>query len=43
MPRMTLMIEEDAMKLAKAYAARRRLTLGQVMTSVVDQLSEDVP
>lgn len=40
MPRTTLKIEDDAMKAAKAYAARHRLTLGQAVSELVRQGAE---
>lgn len=35
MPRTTLQLEDDAMKVAKAHAERRRLTLGQAVSELV--------
>jgi uncharacterized protein YbbK (DUF523 family) len=40
MPRTTLKLEEDAMKAAKAHAARHRLTLGQAVSELVRQGAE---
>jgi hypothetical protein len=34
-PRTTLQLEEDAMKVAKAHAERHRLTLGQAVSDLV--------
>jgi hypothetical protein len=39
-PRTTLKLEDDAMKVAKAYAARRRLTLGQAVSELVRRAAE---
>jgi uncharacterized protein YbbK (DUF523 family) len=39
-PRTTLRLEEDAMKAAKAHAARHRLTLGQAVSELVRQGAE---
>ena len=35
MPRTTLTLEEDALKLAKAHATRHRLTLGKAVSELV--------
>jgi hypothetical protein len=35
MARTTLQLEDDAMKVAKAHAARHRLTLGQAVSELV--------
>ena len=40
MPRTTLQLEDDAMKVAKAHAARHRLTLGQAVSELVRQAAE---
>jgi hypothetical protein len=40
MPRTTLQLEEDAMKVAKAHAARHNLTLGQAVSELVRQAAE---
>jgi hypothetical protein len=40
MPRTTLQIEDDAMKVAKAYARRHRLTLGQAVSDLVRTAAE---
>jgi hypothetical protein len=40
MPRTTLLLEDDAMKLAKAHAARHRLSLGQAVSDMVRQAAE---
>jgi hypothetical protein len=40
MPRTTLQLEDDAMKAAKAHAARHRLTLGQAVSELVRQAAE---
>ena len=37
MPRTTLLLEDDAMQVAKAHAARHRLTLGQAVSELVRQ------
>jgi hypothetical protein len=39
-PRTTLQLEEDAMKLAKAHAERHRLTLGQAVSDLVRKAAE---
>jgi uncharacterized protein YbbK (DUF523 family) len=39
-PRTTLRLEKDAMKAAKAHAARHRLTLGQAVSELVRQGAE---
>jgi hypothetical protein len=39
-PRTTLQLEEDAMKVAKAHAARHRLTLGQAVSDLVRRAAE---
>ena len=40
MPRTTLQLENDAMKVAKAHATRHRLTLGQAVSELVRQAAE---
>jgi hypothetical protein len=40
MPRTTLQIEVDAMRVAKAHAARHRMTLGQAVSTLVRQGAE---
>ncbi len=40
MPRTTLKLEEDAIRVAKAHAARHRLTLGQAVSELVRQAGE---
>lgn len=40
MPRTTLTIEDDAMKVAKMHAARHRMTLGQAVSELVRQAAE---
>jgi uncharacterized protein YbbK (DUF523 family) len=40
MPRTTLKIEDDAIKVAKAHAERHRLTLGQAVSELVRQGAE---
>jgi len=40
MPRTTLKLEDDAIKVAKAHAARHRLTLGQAVSELVRQGAE---
>lgn len=40
MARTTLQLEDDALKVAKAYAARHRLTLGQAVSELVRQAAE---
>ena len=40
MPRTTLQLEEDAMKMAKAHAQRHRLTLGQAVSDLVRKAAE---
>lgn len=40
MPRTTLQLEEDAMKVAKAHAERHRLTLGQAVSDLVRKAAE---
>jgi hypothetical protein len=40
MPRTTLQLEDDAMKVAKAHAARHRLTLGGAVSELVRQGAE---
>ena len=40
MPRTTLLIEDDAMRAAKAYASRHRLTLGEAVSELVRQGAE---
>ena len=40
MPRTTLLIEDDAMKVAKVHAGRHRMTLGQAVSELVRQAAE---
>jgi hypothetical protein len=40
MPRTTLQLEADAMKVAKAHAERHRLTLGQAVSELVRQAAD---
>jgi hypothetical protein len=40
MPRTTLQLEEDAMRVAKAHAQRHRLTLGQAVSDLVKRAAE---
>ena len=40
MPRTTLQLEQHAMKVAKAYAQRHRLTLGQAVSDLVRKAAE---
>jgi uncharacterized protein YbbK (DUF523 family) len=40
MPRTTLQLEDDAMKVAKTHAARHRLTLGQAVSELVRKAAE---
>lgn len=40
MPRTTLRLEDDAMKVAKAHAERHKLTLGQAVSELVRQAAE---
>jgi hypothetical protein len=40
MPRTTLQLEDDAMKVAKAHAQRHRLTLGQAVSDLVKKAVE---
>jgi hypothetical protein len=40
MPRTTLRLEDDAMKVAKAHAERHRLTLGQAVSELVRQAAD---
>lgn len=40
MPRTTLLLEDDAMKVAKAHADRHRLTLGQAVSELVRQAAD---
>lgn len=40
MPRTTLMIENDAMSVAREYAARHRLTLGEAISDLVRRAAE---
>jgi hypothetical protein len=40
MPRTTLQLEDDAMRVAKAHAARHRLTLGQAVSELVRKAAE---
>jgi hypothetical protein len=39
-PRTTLQLEDDAMKVAKAHATRHRLTLGQAVSDLVRKAAE---
>jgi len=39
-PRTTLTIEDDAMKVAKMHAVRHRMTLGQAVSELVRQAAE---
>jgi uncharacterized protein YbbK (DUF523 family) len=39
-PRTTLQLEDDAMKVAKAHAQRHRLTLGQAVSELVRKAAE---
>jgi hypothetical protein len=39
-PRTTLQLEDDAMKVAKAHAERHRLTLGQAVSDLVRKAAE---
>jgi uncharacterized protein YbbK (DUF523 family) len=40
MPRTTLQLEDDAMKVAKAHAERHRMTLGQAVSELVRKAAE---
>ena len=40
MPRTTLTIESDAMEMAREYAARHRLTLGEAISDLVRRAAE---
>ena len=40
MPRTTLQLEDDAMKMAKTHARRHRLTLGQAVSDLVRKAAE---
>jgi hypothetical protein len=40
MPRTTLQLEDDAMKVAKAHAERHRLTLGQAVSDLLRKAAE---
>jgi hypothetical protein len=40
MPRTTLQLEADAMKVAKAHAERHRMTLGQAVSDLVRKAAE---
>ena len=40
MPRTTLTIEDDVMKIAKMYASRHRMTLGQAVSELLRQAAE---
>jgi phage terminase Nu1 subunit (DNA packaging protein) len=40
MPRTTLQLEGDAMRIAKAHAERHRLTLGQAVSELVRQAAD---
>ena len=37
MPRITITIEDDALKIAKAHASRHRMTLGEAVSELVLQ------
>jgi hypothetical protein len=37
MPRTTVQLEDEAITLAKAYAARHRITLGEALSTLVKQ------
>jgi len=39
-PRTTLQLEDDAMKVAKAHAQRHKLTLGQAVSELVRKAAE---
>jgi uncharacterized protein YbbK (DUF523 family) len=39
-PRTTLQLEDEAMKVAKAHAERHRLTLGQAVSDLVKKAAE---
>ncbi len=43
MPRTTLQLEDDAMKVAKAHAERHHLTLGQAVSDLVKKAAERPP
>jgi uncharacterized protein YbbK (DUF523 family) len=40
MPRTTLQLEDDAMKVARAHARRHRVTLGQAVSELVRKAAE---
>ena len=40
MPRTTLKLEDDAMKIAKVHAARHRMTLGEAVSELVRQAAD---
>ncbi len=40
MPRTTLQLEDDAVEMARAHAARHRLTLGEAVSSLIRQGAE---
>jgi hypothetical protein len=40
MPRTTLQLEDDALKVAKVHAARHRLTLGKAVSELVRQAAD---
>jgi hypothetical protein len=40
MPRTTLQLEDDAMKVAQAHARRHRVTLGQAVSELVRKAAE---
>lgn len=40
MPRTTLQIEDDALKVAKAHATRHRLTLGKAVSELIRQAAD---
>lgn len=40
MPRTTLMIEDDALKVAKVHASRHRMSLGEAVSELVRQAAD---
>jgi hypothetical protein len=40
MPRTTIQLEDDAIKVAKAHASRHRMTLGQAVSDLVRKAAE---
>lgn len=40
MPRTTLLLESDAMRVAKAHARRHRMTLGEAVSELVRQAAD---